>query len=204
MLRLLSLGAFSSPLAKYKIPFDIIYLMRPISISTKSQTSSELLVKEKVEKLLKEFDISDYFFTDKVHVEDGVIPHSHPVLTINSFPYSDERMHLTDLLHEQLHWYLEEKQTNVDEAVKELKLKYQKVPVGHPFGCRDETSTYEHLLLCRICYKISSQVLGQDKADRILYYLKNHHYIWVYETIEKDGTLIDMILDKHGLNVVSS
>jgi len=170
-----------------------------MTITTKNRTSSEILVKERLELLLKEHDISSYIFTDEVVVEDKVIPHSHPVLTLNSFPYNDQQMHLTDLIHEQLHWFLEEKQEAVDGAVKKLKTKYPDVPVGHPFGCRDETSTYEHLLLCRLCHLAAINVLGKKEADTILHYLQNHHYIWVYKTIDDDSVFLDNIIEEFKL-----
>ena len=135
-------------------------------------------------------------------IEDKATPHSHPVLTINSFPYNDQIMHLTDLLHEQLHWYFEEERSSVDNAVIELKLHYPDVPVGHPLGCRDVTSTYEHLLLCRLCHILTSSIFGVDEARYILYYLQNHHYLWVYDTIDKDSEYIDSLLDRYGLNFI--
>jgi len=176
--------------------------MNKLNITTKNNSSTELATKEILETLLGKWDISQYFFTDNVMIEDRAMPHSHPALTINSFPYNDQIMHLTDLLHEQLHWYFEEEQSLVDEAVVELKVHYPEVPVGHPLGCRDETSTYEHLLLCRLCHKITSNIFGEDESRQILYYLQNHHYLWVYDTIDKDSDYIDSLLDKYSLNII--
>ncbi len=176
--------------------------MNKLTITTKNNSSTELVTKEIIETLLDKWDINQYFFTYNVMIEDKAMPHSHPVLTINSFPYNDQIMHLTDLLHEQLHWYFEEEQSSVDKAVTELKLHYPEAPVGHPLGCRDETSSYEHLLLCRLCHKLTSSIFGIDEASYILYYLQNHHYLWVYDTIDKDSEYIDSLLDRYGLNFI--
>lgn len=123
------------------------------------------------------------------------------MLTLNSFPYTGQIMHLTDLLHKQLHWYFEEKQSQVNKAVAELKLHYDDVPAGHPLGCRDETSTYEHLLLCRLCHSLSENIFGTEKAGRVLYYLQNHHYVWVYAKVESDGQYLDALRGKHKLTL---
>lgn len=175
--------------------------MDKLDIATKNNTTSELTVKNLIEDLLRKWDMSPYFFTKDVIIEDRAMPHSHPVLTINSFPYNDQLMHLTDLLHEHLHWYFEEKKSQVNEAVTDLKMRYVEVPVGHPLGCRDETSTYEHLLLCRLCHNLSSSIFGAEIADRVLYYLQNHHYLWVYAKVESDSEYLDGLLAKHGLTL---
>lgn len=175
--------------------------MHTLNITTTNNTATELAIKKVVESLLPKWDMSRYFFTDNVIIEDRAMPHSHPVLTINSFPYNDQIMHLTDLLHEQLHWFFEEKQPQVNEAVVELKSRYPEVPVGHPLGCRDETSTYEHLLLCRLCHNLSKSIFGQEIADRVLYYLQNHHYIWVYAKVESDGGYLDGLLSNQDLSL---
>lgn len=168
-------------------------------ITAKNNTTTELATKSLIEGLLHKWDMSKYFFTNEIIIEDRAMPHSHPVLTINSFPYNDHVMHLMDLLHEQLHWYFEENQSQVNGAVAELKSHYSEVPVGHPLGCRDETSTYEHLLLCRLCHNLSTSIFGAEIAGRVLYYLQNHHYIWVYAKVKSDGEYLDSLLAKHGL-----
>jgi hypothetical protein len=156
---------------------------------------------ERLGQLLEKYNLSSYTFTNDVIVEDKVIPHSHPILTLNSFPYNDQKMHLTDLIHEQLHWYLEGKQEDVNKAVVKLKTKYPNVPIGHPFGCSNETSTYEHLLLCRLCHLAAIDLLGNKDADAILHYLQNHHYLWVYKTIEDDSAYLDFIIEEFNLAI---
>lgn len=45
-------------------------------------------------------------YADHIRISDGEVPHSHPVLTLASYP---DRHHplrlLSSYLHEQLHWF---------------------------------------------------------------------------------------------------
>lgn len=79
--------------------------MHDTSISLKHSTQSEQQAKERLEGLLGRYDLSAYYFTKTIQFESGVTPHSHPVLTLNTFPYTDENIMLDTFLHEQLHWY---------------------------------------------------------------------------------------------------
>ncbi len=170
-----------------------------LKFECKNSSRSELHARDRIQNILERFDLSKYTFTQEIIIEDRAIPHSHPVLTLNSFPYNDENIILETFIHEQLHWYLESLPRKLAEAVTELKKQYPKAPWGFPLGCVDQNSTYEHLILCRLSHKIMRKLIGNDDASKVLYYLQNHHYLWVYETIQKDSEYLDSILDKYEL-----
>ena len=96
-------------------------------------------------------------------MESGVIPHSHPVLTLSTRNKSDDDL-LSTFLHEQIHWYGVEKDEQVEGAIKDFKEMYPKVPVGNRQGARDEFSTYLHLFICYLEYK--SMIANKYKNPR--------------------------------------
>ena len=62
-------------------------------------------IKSMLLKLRGEHDLAPFEYTRKVRIAPGEIPHSHPVLTINTM-VRDEQPLLSLYLHEQMHWYV--------------------------------------------------------------------------------------------------
>src|SRR5918911_4326373 len=114
-----------------------------VEISLKNNSESEAQTKERLQKLLQRYDLSKWMFTRKIMIEDKVIPHSHPVLTLST--REDGDVLLATFVHEQIHWFLDEHSERTEKAKKELRAIYPKVPVGPPDGARDEDSSYLHL-----------------------------------------------------------
>jgi len=66
-----------------------------------------------------------------------------------------------------------QKNKETDEAIKDLRVLFPKVPVGFPKGGRDEESTYLHLLVCYLEYRADKELLGELKAKQIMEFLGN-------------------------------
>lgn len=170
-----------------------------VEISTKNGSKWEKSVAERVQDLLNEYDLSKWIFTNKVIVEDNVIPHSHPILTLNTKNQSNKEL-LSTFIHEQLHWYVDENTESEKKAIAEFRVMYDDVPVGNREGARDEYSTYLHLIVCYLEYRSMVELVGQPEAERIM--LETNHYKWIYRTVLKDETKIKGVLVKHNLNLV--
>lgn len=169
-----------------------------IEITTKSNSTYEQKVAKRVEGLLEEYDLSKWIFTRKVLVEDHVIPHSHPVLTLNTKKQGNDGL-LSTFIHEQLHWHFEEHKDAERAAIAELKTMYKDVPVGNGEGARDEYSTYLHLMVCYLEYVGLMELVGKERAEAVI--TKMNHYKWIYRQVLKDGEVISALIDKHQLNL---
>src|SRR5665213_2810581 len=90
-------------------------------IYSKNNLPEELEVVGIVESICKKYDVPA--FTQEVSVEKGSVPHSHPVLTLNTRA-KDERSILSTLVHEQFHWYAQS-HPQYDACIAYLKSKYQ-------------------------------------------------------------------------------
>ena len=172
-----------------------------ITFSTKNETDNEKAVVGLMKDLLKEYDLSKWIFTDKVMVEAFVIPHSHPILTLNTRYGKEEKDQLlTTFIHEQLHWYLVEHDKATDDAIAQFRKKYKDVPYKNRAGARDEHSTYLHLIVCYLEYRSMASLIGQEEAKQLMW--NQTHYTWIYNKIIEDAEYIAKVLKKHNLNYV--
>jgi hypothetical protein len=136
-----------------------------IEISLKNNSKSEAQTKERLQRLLQQYDLSKWIFTRKILIEDGVIPHSHPVLTLNT--KEDGDVLLATFVHEQIHWFLSANFDRTEKAKAELKATYLKVPVGSPNGARNKESTYLHLIVNYLEYQAMRELVGDVRAKEV-------------------------------------
>ena len=172
-----------------------------LDITLKHNDQREQQTKQQLERLLSMYDVSNWIFTRKIIIESGfdVIPHSHPVLTLSTRHLKDDELLLATFVHEQFHWYLEEKPKETEAAYRELRVMFPKVPVGFPEGGRDEESTYKHILVCYLEYQASRILLGELKAKQVMEFWKTDHYTWIYRTVLERERDIDSLMRKHKL-----
>lgn len=170
-----------------------------IEITTANDSPSERETVRRLERMLERVDTSAYHFTNRVVVEQGALPHSHPVLTLGTRSYEDDNLLLADFVHEQLHWHLVARSDAMRAAVAELRSCYHDVPVGHPDGGHDEFSTYLHLVLCPLEHLTLVHLVGESAANAVRRFWQSDHYCWIYRTVEDDWTILRELVERHGL-----
>jgi len=84
-----------------------------LEIRLHSGTPLEVRGRDQLDRLLHAYDLSKWLFTQEVLIQSGVIPHSHPILTLNTRYVDDDIAQLATFVHEQLHWLLTD---HVDRA----------------------------------------------------------------------------------------
>lgn len=170
-----------------------------VNFTTKNGAEREKAVIPKMQQLLKQYDLSKWVFTNEVIIEQYAIPHSHPVLTMNTKLVADEEM-LSTFVHEQLHWYVSERPEAEKKAIAEFREKYPEVPFGNREGAKDEYSTYLHLIVCYLEYKSMVTLVGQPTAEKVM--RETNHYTWIYKTVLEDEQYIGEVVARNGLNLV--
>src|SRR5262245_43386378 len=80
-----------------------------IEISLKRGSQGEAQTKAQLERLLKFYDLSKWIFTRSVVIDEKSIPHSHPILTLHTRHLKDDELLLSTFVHEQIHWFLAQK-----------------------------------------------------------------------------------------------
>lgn len=164
-----------------------------MKIVSKNQYPEELEITHIVENLFRKYNIP--VFTEDIIVEKGVVPHSHPVLTLNTRS-SDERSVLFVLVHEQFHWYAEGAE-NYNNAIDFLKLKYLDDGEHNKNGLNDN-SYWEHIIVCFNTRNYLKRFLNEADFD------------WVYKQWLAYPSLEKMIAERYveieqelkGLNMV--
>ncbi|HEX5734515.1 MAG TPA: hypothetical protein VF131_16890 [Blastocatellia bacterium] len=173
-----------------------------LQISLKNNTEKERQKKSQLERLLKQYDLSKWILTKSILIDEHTrIPHSHPVLTLNTDQLDDDLGTLSTFIHEQIHWFEEANPKQRDKAIEELKKMYPDAPGGPPEGARDKYSTYLHLIVCYFEYEGMKQLVGDERAKQVIEGLSRHHYRWIYRTVLSDGSKLKAVFDKQGLKI---
>ncbi len=168
-----------------------------IDISLHSESHREKSALIQLRQILDKHNLNDLIFTDKVIIQDHVIPHSHPILTLNTRHLENDDLQLATFIHEQMHWFIRPYNKSLFAAVSDLQRIYIKVPVKGGQGAINTYSTYLHLLINTLEYDSLVQVLGRKKARDVL--RQKDYYIWIYKTVLEDENRIRSLLMKHGL-----
>ncbi|HET9227811.1 MAG TPA: hypothetical protein VFR31_14145 [Thermoanaerobaculia bacterium] len=173
----------------------------PIEIELKQGSPEEVRTRDQLQRLLREHDAERWIFTRKIVIDGtpNLIPHSHPVLTLNTEYLKDDDLLLSTFVHEQLHWYLEENPESVKQAMEELRKLYPDAPSGPPWGARDLESTYRHLIVCYWEVRAARELLGELRGFQVAQYLAHDHYMWVYRKVQEEGYKVGPLIHKHGL-----
>lgn len=156
------------------------------------------------ETLLTLFDtycLDKWFYTETLQIEEGAIPHSHPVLTLGIHPThtrSPERL-LSVYIHEQMHWFsnLEAMDKPIDYALAEFRQMFTDIPVGGTQGCRSEFSNYLHILVNTLEYQSISELFGKEVARSQLE--KVPFYTSVYKIVLEHETEIAEVMQRHSI-----
>lgn len=169
-----------------------------ITVDTAHKDASELKVREIVLRLIEQHAMSDWMFTDRIVIDNTApIPRSHPVLTLNTRYLNDETEILTNIIHEQLHWFLGEHQEALRDAIVEMRALYPDMPDGPPRGAMNRRSTELHLVVCSLEYQALEEKIGREAAVERL--LGKPYYTWVFATVVQDHVQLREILDRHGI-----
>ena len=177
--------------------------LQAIEITTESSEPSEIATVKLLQALRASHDIKKWEFTDKIHIKKKTIPHSHPVLTLHTRHTNRKQkdLLLSTYIHEQIHWFLDQHETQTRAAIDELKTVFKNVPVGFPEGARDENSTYLHLLVCFLEMEAISTLLSKERVAAVSTFWQKDHYTWIYAQVESNNNAISTIIKKFGLNI---
>lgn len=156
------------------------------------------LTKQNLLQLAQVYDLSPFYFTKKIQIQAKVIPHSHPILVLNTKNAEYPKKLLSTFLHEEIHWWLTDNKSRSLNAIKELKKIYPKVPVAKGHTAH---STYLHLIVCYIELKSLSNYIGKSEGRRIITELmkKDKSYPWIYYQVLNKDFAIKRIVEKYKL-----
>lgn len=162
---------------------DVLYAQTNLEIALKRGSKGELQTRDQLQRLVKTYDLAKWTFTSSILIDEEAIPHSHPVLTLSTRHLKDDELLLSTFVHEQAHWFLTQAQKATEDAKKELRVMFPKVPIKPPEGASDEQSTYLHLIVIYLEYRADRELLGELKARQIMEFWATDHYTWIYKIV---------------------
>ena len=174
-----------------------------LSISLKHGDAKERATERQLERLLSQYDLSQWVFTTSVVIDEDAIPHSHPILTLHARHLKDDDLLLSTFVHEQAHWFFDLHHEDAAKAVSELRGLYPSIPVGFPEGSNDSDGNYEHLIVIYLEYEADRRLLGELRAWQVMSFWSQDHYRWLYRTVLSDGVRLRELVRKYHLDPVS-
>lgn len=140
-----------------------------VSLNAEKRLPMETETRSQLLALHNKYDLENWIFTREVVIKSGVIPHSHPILTLNTKYNGDEVNILATYLHEQFHWYAVQNETSINLAIEDLRDLYPQAPDSRAKGgARNLESTYLHLIICMLEYGSLRKLLGDEIAQQTL------------------------------------
>ena len=180
---------FSTPLFAASRDFDI---------RLRHDSPRELAAERQLRRLLDAYDVSPYVATYSVMIDETAAPHSHPMLTLNSYFLNDDASALSTFIHEQMHWFELFMGPQVEAAIKDLKQMYPDMPSRGRGGGRDARGTFIHLIVGSQELHATATFFGKEEARRVI--ADKTWYRWVYKEVLNNEAALLAVLEKHGLN----
>jgi hypothetical protein len=168
-----------------------------VDIVLATDTPRERAARDQLRRLLSTYDLRGWVFTSQIRIEQGAIPHSHPVLTLNTRNLDDDDRALATFVHEQLHWWLRRDRASAFNAIAEVKDRWPEVPSAAEGGARSAASTWLHLVVCSLERIALTELLGPERARATLAGARS--YAWVYRTLLADWAWLEALVERHGL-----
>jgi hypothetical protein len=151
--------------------------------------------------LRRRHDLARFEFTRHVRIVPAGPTYSHPILTLGTRFTDTEDLLLSTYLHEQMHWYLwllgGPDHDPVAPFFDDLVRRYPKAPTWLPEGARSYEQTYMHLVVCWLEIEAAAELIGRERANRILD--TQWGYRWIYRTVIADRDPLGALFTEHGL-----
>ncbi len=172
---------------------------RALTITLKNGSSTEAGTMAQLGKLLEQHNLSRWIFTQEIVIDEKTrIPHSHPVLTLNT-NYTDDAQLLSVFVHEQLHWHALAHEEDRDRAIAELEELFPNLPTQPPDGSRGRFSSYQHIIVCYLEFVALKETVGEEKAREVFEFWSGHHYRAIFRLALDQPDKIRSVVEKHNL-----
>ena len=170
-----------------------------LKITLKNDTQAEQAKRTQLERIAAQYNLKKFTLTKDILIEQGVMNHSKPVLTLNpGFPFNDDRA-LSVYIHEQGHWLLGEHQNEMRGLYQDLTRTFPGMPANYPEGSGSIQDSYFHLAVIGLEWNGLEEVVGEQRARTVLEFLSTQWYTVLYKTVLENRQRVNDILQRHGL-----
>src|SRR5262249_36564920 len=171
-----------------------------LHIRMKNGTPIEERKKEQIERLARQYDLKKWTITRDILIEQGVRPHSFPVLTLNGRWPDEDDLALSVYLHEQAHWVLMERHRGqMIDLYQDLKRLITGLPIEFPQGSGEEHDTYIHLAVIILEWQSLKDLFGAERARKVMDFKKTDHYTAIYPAVLEHQKNLQKILNRYSI-----
>jgi len=171
-----------------------------LKITTKNNSEKEIQRKEQIERLAAQYDLKKWIITKDILIEQGVIPHSKPVLTLNVRWLDNDDAALSMLIHEEAHWFLGEHwQSGGRKCVFRTMQMFRGLPIGAPDGSMDEMDNYVHVIVNWLEWQGLEEYVGTERARAVIDMKAADHYKAIYKLVIANREKIGEVLQRYRL-----
>ena len=156
--------------------------------------------KEQVERLAQQYDLKKYTLTRDIIIERGAMNHSSPVLTLNLRFLDNDDLALSAYVHEQGHWVLMERhRMDMQPLFSDLQRTFPNIDHNQPRGDGNLRGTYYHITVCMLEWQAMEDLVGAERARKVIEWKQGDHYTDVYKTIIEQRTQVESIMKRYGI-----
>lgn len=171
-----------------------------LKIETKHGSPIEERKKQQLERLAAQYDLKKFTITRHIVIEQGVRPHSSPVLTLNPRSLDNDDLALETYIHEQGHWLLMERHgKHMKDLYDDLRRAVPGLPTDFPRGSGEERDTYLHLAVILLEWQGMEEVVGAERARQGMELMKSDHYTAIYPAVLEHRAELERILRRYGV-----
>jgi hypothetical protein len=171
-----------------------------LNIKLKNGTPLEQQKLAQIERLAQKYDLAKYTLTRDIVIEERAVAHSYPVLTLNGRFLNNDDLALSQYVHEQAHWVLmEHHRADMPRLYRDLKQRFPDLPVAPPKGDGLERSTYFHLAVIMLEWQAMEDIVGPERARRVLEWKQGDHYTAIYAAVLEHRAEVETILQRYAI-----
>jgi hypothetical protein len=171
----------------------------PLTITLASGSPIEQRKKDQLERLAAAYDLKKFTLTRDVRIEQGAVPHSMPVLTLNGAFLNNDDGALSQYVHEQGHWVLRRHRADLRELYADLVTAFPSIPTAPPQGSGGAQDSYLHLVVILLEWQALEDLVGADRARAVLEFKQTDHYTALYAAVLQKRGLVESIARRHGI-----
>jgi hypothetical protein len=171
-----------------------------LNIKTKRGIPIEEQRKEQMERLARQYDLKKFTLPRDIMIERGAMNHSYPLLTLNLRFLDNDDLALSAYVHEQGHCVLMERHRGDNRSLfDDLQHTFPHMKVQTPAGDGELRSSYLHIAVCMLEWQAMEDLVGLERARRVIDWKRGDHYKAVYSTVLNEREQVENVLNRHAV-----